>query len=539
MLAVTSTLPVRARVLGRPEPPFDRLFDPLAADAVKGGPLAEDLGPPWSDEKALLARASKRAPLHAGLAEALRAYHVRLGASPRSLAAIDRLAAGESTCAIAGQQPAPLGGPLFGLHKVAATVGLARRAALRTHIPCEPVFWNHVEDSDFDEIRSATVGDRTLALHDLALPIAPHPEGGLVGSYPIGPLIELVGNARAHWAGLPGENATQALLDASLARARDLGEAHAALLLALFADVGLVVVDPRLPEFRRAARALIERYLSRAEPLAAAARQAGARLEARLGRRPLADAALESFVFAIEDGRRHKITPAEIAALDSNVPLSPSVALRPVVQDAVLPTVAMACGPGEIAYLAQLREVFEGLDVVPACPVPRFGATWLPPAAVDLLERTSADPWHVVAATDQVLRRHAEGSVPPAMRDSLRGIHDELERRLAAFSNESRMLDASLPQLVESARSKIDYQLGRLMEGLVGKVRHRMEREHPEWPKLRYYLLPGDKLQERRIASLEPVAYRGPQVVTELCDLAEMHAESLERGEHAHFLLEL
>jgi hypothetical protein len=106
MLAVTSTLSVRARVLGRPEPPFDRLFDPLAAAWLAGGPLAERLGPPWSDENALLARTRKRARLPDPLAAALRDYHVRLGASPQSLAALDRLAAGESTCTIAGQQPA-------------------------------------------------------------------------------------------------------------------------------------------------------------------------------------------------------------------------------------------------------------------------------------------------------------------------------------------------------------------------------------------------------------------------------------------------
>jgi uncharacterized protein YllA (UPF0747 family) len=539
MLAVTAALSVRARVLAGPEPPFDRLLDPLAADWLAGGPLSERLGPPWSDDGELLRRTRKRAALPGPLAVALRDYHVRLGASAHSLAAIDRLAAGESTCAIAGQQPAPLGGPLFGLHKVAATVGLARRAARRTRIPCEPVFWNHVEDSDFDEIRSATLGDTTLSLHDVALPAAPHPEGGLVGAYPIEPLRQLVDAALAHWAGLPGFDATRAMVRASLSQARDLGEAHAALLLALFADVGLVVVDPRLPEFRRAARPVIERYLQRAQTLGDAARRAGDRLAAAIGRRPLADAALDSFVFAIEDGRRRKITSAEIGGLSAAVPLSPSVALRPVVQDAVLPTVAMACGPGELAYLAQLREVFEGLDVVAACPVPRLGATWLPAAASDLLDRTAADPWLVVAATDQVLRRHAEASVPAAMREALDRLDQETKRRLAAFSDEARTLDASLPQLVESARSKIDYQLGRLMEGLVGKVRHRLEREHPEWPKLRYYLLPGDKLQERRLASLEPVAYRGPRVVAELCDLAEAHAESLEHGEHPHFLLEL
>ncbi len=64
-------------------------------------------------------------------------------------------------------------------------------------------------------------------------------------------------------------------------------------------------------------------------------------------------------------------------------------------------------------------------------------------------------------------------------------------------------------------------------------------REHPAWPRLRYYLLPGDKLQERRLAALEPVAYRGPSVAMELCDLAEAHAEALERGVWGHDLLEL
>jgi uncharacterized protein YllA (UPF0747 family) len=539
MLAVTSLPTVRARVLARPDPPYDRLLDPLTADWLAGGPLASRLGASWSDRAALLARVEKRAPLPAPLAAALRDYHERLGASPRSMAALERLARGESTCAIAGQQPAPLGGPLFGLHKVAAAVGLARRAAARTGVPCEAVFWNHAEDSDFEEVRGATLADPGLILHDLSLPAERHPDGGLVGSFPIEPLRELTEGALPHWSGLAAHAETEALLRGALARGRDLGEAHAALLLALFGDAGLVVVDPRLPEFREAARPVIERYLARSEPLGEAARRAGDVLEAAIGRRPLADAALDSFVFAVDDGRRRKVTPAEVSKLPASVSLSPSVALRPVVQDAVLPTIAMACGPGELAYLAQLREVFEGLGVVAACAVPRMSATWLPPSAIALLDASGAEPWHLVAATDQVLRRHAEASMPPALGEALTRIRSEMESRLERFAGEARALDASLPQMVESVRSKIDYQLARLSEGLVGKVRHQMERENPEWSRLRYYLLPGGKLQERRLASLEPVPYRGARVAAELCDLAEVHAESLERAEHPHYLLEL
>ncbi|HEV2105462.1 MAG TPA: hypothetical protein VGU27_06985, partial [Candidatus Eisenbacteria bacterium] len=98
--------------------------------------------------------------------------------------------------------------------------------------------------------------------------------------------------------------------------------------------------------------------------------------------------------------------------------------------------------------------------------------------------------------------------------------------------------DAGLPQLVESAQGKVDYQFARLHEGLLAKARARLDREHPAWRRLRYVLLPGDKLQERRLASLEPVARRGAGVVAELCELAGEHAARAAAGEASHLLLE-
>ncbi len=539
MLTVTRPLAVRARIPARSDPPYDRLYDSITSDVVALGPLSTRLAGSWRREQDLEARVAKRRPLEAGLAAALGDHHRRLGASAASLAALDQLARGDALCAVAGQQPGPMGGPLYGLHKVASTVALARRVRARTGVPCVPVYWNHVEDSDFDEIRGATVGNAELALAELALPHAIHPDGGLVGAVPVEPLRALSATALSHWAGLPAADEVAALVQGALNRGRDLGEVQAALLLALFAPAGLVVVEPRLPEFRAAARPLIERYLDRHVALTAAVRTAGDALEAATGKRPLNDATLDSFVFAIDDGRRRKVAPAEARALDPSVPLSPSVALRPAVQDFVLPTAAMACGPGELAYLAQLGEVFRGLDVMGAIPVPRLGATWLPPAAIELLEASGAEPWAVVAAADQVLRGHAEARVPAALTRALDELKRDLERRLGDFAAEARGLDPSFPQLVESARTKIDYQVGRLRDGLVGKARHRLEREHPSWPRLRYYLQPGDKLQERRLASLEPVAWRGARVAIELCDRAEAHARDLERGEWWHELLEL
>jgi bacillithiol synthase len=536
------TLRVRAWVEGRPEPPFDRLFDPLTHDLVSSGPLARSrFATRWSDRDALAALAgAKRAPLPEALAVELRALHQRLGASALSLIALERLARGEAVCAIAGQQPSPLGGPLYALHKTAAAVGLARRIEARIGVPCVPVFWTHVEDSDFAEVRTVTLADDQLALHELTLGEELHREGGLVGAIPAEPVRALGAEAVKRWSRHPARDEVAAL--AGLRPPLDLGELHSAQVLALFADQGVVVVDPRLPAFRAAARPVIERYLERAEACAEAARRAGQELGRTLGRAPLTDPALESFVFAIEDGMRRKLTVAEARARPGPAVLGPSVALRPVVQDAVLPTVAMACGPGELAYLGQLREVFDRLEVRPACPAPRLGATWLPPPAVELIEAATTEglePWEVVAGTDRVLRRMADARVPPELRAELERVRGATAAGLERFAALSTRLDPSLPQLVESARVKVDWQFGRLLEGLAGKARHRLEREHPEWLRLRYYLAPGDKLQERRLASLEPVAWRGIAVAGELCELAEDHAESLERGMHPHALVEL
>jgi uncharacterized protein YllA (UPF0747 family) len=538
---VTRALSVRARVARQPGDAHERLSDSLADMLIGGAPFARERIPTlWSDDSALRKLAeAKRAALPPALVTELIEMHRRLGATPASLASVERLGRGEAVCTIAGQQPAPLGGPLYSLHKTAAAVGLAERVTERTGVPCVPVYWTHTEDSDFEEIRSVTVADPTLQLHDLSLPETMYEEGTLLGNLPAAPATALGREAFARWAGLPELATLEALWSRVTSAARDLGELQSALMLACFGERGLVVVDPRLPSFRQAARVIVDRYLSESSRIAEAASRAGELLETKIGRRPLADSALESFVFVVRDGVRRKISAVEALALPTDAPLVPSVALRPAVQDGVLPTVAMACGPGELAYLAQLREVFEALGVKPASPVPRFAATWLPSAAVELIEKSKADPWEVVAETDGVVRRLAETRVPPSLRQSLEQARTETLGTLERFSAASTQLDASLPQMVDSARGKIDYQFGRLLDGVTSKVRHKLEREHPEWLRLRYYLSPGDKLQERRIATLEPFAYRGPGLGGELSDLAAEHAAALERGSRLHYLVDL
>ena len=122
--------------------------DALTLDLLAGGAIArERVAVLFQDSDALRALGeAKRSPLAPTLAAAMLEQHQRLGASPASIANLERLARGEAVAAVAGQQPAPLGGPLFALHKTAGTVGLAADVTRRTGLACVPLFWRPPTD---------------------------------------------------------------------------------------------------------------------------------------------------------------------------------------------------------------------------------------------------------------------------------------------------------------------------------------------------------------------------------------------------------
>src|SRR5206468_897056 len=67
------------------------------------------------------------------------------------------------------------------------------------------------------------------------------------------------------------------------------------------------------------------------------------------------------------------------------VDFSPSVLLRPIVQDSVFPTIGYVAGPNELAYLGQLRGVYEHFGVPMPIMYPRASATVLDSASLRFL----------------------------------------------------------------------------------------------------------------------------------------------------------
>ncbi|MEO0603513.1 MAG: bacillithiol biosynthesis BshC, partial [Myxococcota bacterium] len=212
----------------------------------------------------------------------LEAVETRADAQRRAL---DRLASAGTTCVVTGQQAGLFGGPLYTLYKAAGAIVDARALEAETGVPCVPVFWLQSEDHDFDEIATCPVVGADHERHVLSVP-----HGGADGddlerrrSVGVRTIPETIGEPLAQLDILMrplahGPDTVRRLTEA-YAPGTTWTEAFARLVHDLFADHGLLVVDPTHPELRRAAAPVHARAHADADAIASAAGRWAAELQ--------------------------------------------------------------------------------------------------------------------------------------------------------------------------------------------------------------------------------------------------------------------
>jgi bacillithiol biosynthesis cysteine-adding enzyme BshC len=467
----------------------------------------------------------------------------RLGASPESLASADALASGEALCITAGQQPGLFLGPLYTVYKAMTAVALARRLAEKADRAVVPVFWNAADDSDFGEVASAFLpaDDYRLAKHtlgggDLAA-------GGMVGDLSTEGTRRALDEARELLRGGAYGDAVLQHLDDALARAPDHGEVATALLYDLFRETGLVVVDGRWPELRRAAAPLFAGYAERREEIGEAVVAAGARLEAADYRARIPEASTRAALFDIRSGRRLPFegSAEDLAARIDAEPetLSPNVLLRPVVQDSLFPNVATVAGPGEISYHAQLGPVYESLGTSMAILFPRFEATLVPRGVYELAERRESPVEDFVRDFDEAMKATAVRALPEGLRVAL----DDFEQRIAGdaerLREESGEFDPSLLGAADEALKRTREAVQKLRTRAADAARASEKRRDPAVKRYREFLRPRGVPQERVLSALTLFLESTGHPLECLEEALTQHLEAARAGQPLHWLLDI
>jgi bacillithiol biosynthesis cysteine-adding enzyme BshC len=415
-------------------------------------------------------------------------------AGPAVLANIERLKQG-AAAVVTGQQVALFGGPLLTLLKAATAIRKAQDATNATGREHVPIFWLASEDHDLAEvdqlalITKATVETLRLGLHTRG----PLPVGQLRvdGSQEQGRLHLEAELDRA--SDLLGWAPICTLLRECYSPGASLAGAFGRLFSKIFEAHGLIVMDASSREFHTLGAKVLRAAIERAEELESALLARSGELESAGYHAQVLVSAAHSLLFLIdaETGARLPLrrsaeagqtggqwkagartySTADLLSILAAEPerLSPNALLRPVFQDAILPTAAYIGGPAEVAYFAQSAVLYERIfssrdkpgRITPV--LPRLSATLIEPSIAATM-----------AAHDLQFAEILEARTPDALalRLGARAMPIEAKRKIADAGN---AMDAELSALTEYMNA-MSPDLGRSASVSASKMRYQMNR---------------------------------------------------------------
>lgn len=512
----------------------------IVAEYLEG---AEDLlGMFRAPVDSLFAGALRSRPWGSALADSLRDYQKHIGG--------DAAFNGNEAVVATGQQPGIFCGPLYTVLKAASAVKVAQRVTADTGTPCVPLFWVGSDDHDFEEARATYL----LTLADEPLEVVYTPEADVEGmplyGIPAGHSLHAqIDLAARECRGSELRDEVAAFLHESLDASASLGEWTARLMARLFRGTGLVIFAPELPAARQLSAEVMAREIASPLSNTALVNRGADRLE-EMGLPPqLRKGDSECAFFLDVDGRRRKVTfedgrfvlpevgecytAPEMESILSGEPgrFTPNVALRCIVQQHLFPVAAYVAGPGEMAYWAQLEDVFahHGLDMPVVYPRARavLGRVklfaWLRESGLTLADLSAGED----AAVDKALRTLARGPGREALSRRARKVDDALADLAADLEKHSAVAADMATRLGVRAREEIERIDGVLTRENKGQVDAAAERVR----KLCNCLAPWRKPQERVYTVFSFLFEHGwgliPRLLDEL-DAAPYHMNEVE-----------
>ncbi len=457
------------------------------------------------------------------------------GASPKALANIDRLRRG-ALAAVTGQQDGLFGGPLFSIFKALTAVKLAEQATV-AGVDCVPVFWLATEDHDLAEVNHvALVSEHglpeTFAVESRAESnaVADAPVGAVKFGAEIEPVVE-----RA--AALLGDSEVTTWLRQAYRPGESLGSAFALLFARLFADWGVILLDPAEKDFHYLSKPLFRAAIERASELDEALLGRGKALEAAGYHLQVKVTSATTLLFEVKNGSRtvvhrrnnganggefavgeERISPKELVDQIEQAPekFSPNVLFRPVVQDYLLPTLVYTGGAAEVAYFAQAAVVYEKLlgRVTPI--LPRFSATLLEAKAERILTRYQLGLPDVFHGPGKVREAIAARSLPSDLQTRFSEAYASAEQSMAAVRESIGRLDSTLINAADRARMSMWNQINRLQRraSRAELLRNEVITRHAD--ALSHALFPHKALQEREVSGVSFVARYGAELLANL-----------------------
>lgn len=322
------------------------------------------------------------------IVELLRSQNAKLNNSPDFEFLLETLSHDNALAVVTGQQVGLFCGPLYTLFKTISAIKLATELKERfSNFEFVPVFWLEGDDHDLQESNhvhllngsSDVVRVETILTNGDEENLRPLSEIKFDGS------IEQVFQQLD--ALLPASDFKAPLLNLLAGYYKE-GETYSTAFARTLTKIlrkNILLIDPYDPEVKRILKPIFEKEFQTFPKTSEEVIKQSAELEEkyhvqvkprvinlfylddgmRRGLEPIGNG------FSLR-GTKRKLMPEQVRMILESKPesFSPNVVLRPVCQDYLLPTAAYVAGPGEIAYFAQLKGVYQhfGVDMPPLFP---------------------------------------------------------------------------------------------------------------------------------------------------------------------------
>ena len=431
---------------------------------------------------------------------------------------------GRGVVVTTGQQPGLLGGPIYTLSKALSALAVADSLQEATGVPVAPVFWAATDDTDFKEASSTVVsipgGAQLLRIEHtqpLGLPMASMPLGDVS--------TQLEALTRA--AGSTIDRTPLDLLERFYTSEQTIGSSYVSLLRALFAPLGIAVIDASHRATRAAAKPVLSAALEKAGAIAERVSERNRAIEAAGFALQVQDVPGLSLVFDSASGGRKRIPIKAAKKKTESEDLGPNVLLRPVVERAILPTGIYIGGPAEIAYFAQVSPIAEVLGVPTPAIAPRWSCTIMEPHVEKILAKLHLVPEdfrneHEVEA--RVARAHLPARVIEELNATRVLLDKQLDKLGVAVAEERAPLS---PAVTGGLKANLMRRLDRFERRLIAAAKKEHAEIMQEIATTRGSLYPLGKPQERALNFIPLLARYGPAMRDDMLVEAREHAKRL------------
>lgn len=449
------------------------------------------------------------------LADYMSAYHAKFD-SAAMRENIEKIRDERSVMVVGGQQAGLLAGPLYTIHKIISIIQFAKEKESALGVPVIPVFWVAGEDHDVDEINFVyTSGEKgpvkqKLPLHHVKKTAAKRT-----------PLHQ---EKTERWLrdvfSTYEESAyTNDLFDQllrCLRKSETFTDFFEWIVCDLFEEDGLLLLNSGDFGVKPLERTLFKQIVESSDAIVARLNNTQAAME-QAGYQPIIEAGdQQANLFYEYDDERFLIEQENGQFSISEVGLtwtkdellqeveehperfSNNVVTRPLMQEALLPTLAFMAGHGEVNYWGELKGIFEYFDVKMAPVLPRLHVT--------ILERHIDKKLPIrELSVEEVLTKgvkekkdaHFQQSLPDSFVQSVQHAKRELANVHEAMRQEALEIEPSFEQLLDKNAKFIEDQLQFVYQKVAKRVEEKEGYILRDFERIENSLKPLEAPQER------------------------------------------